>query len=83
MPQQFLKPDTVAGASGKERRHFDYEFLYQGWVLFMCNSKPFMVGSNMILTEKKIGPWLTWEMEKEHAKLHLKEAYCSQPEITK
>lgn len=53
MPQQFLKPDMVAGASEKERRHFDYEFLYQGCVLFMCNSKPFMVGSKMILTEKK------------------------------
>lgn len=49
----------------------------------MCNSKPFMVGSKMILTEKEIGPWLTWEMEKEHAKLHLKETYCSQTEIGK
>lgn len=56
MPQQFLKPDTIAGASGKERKHFDYEFLYQGCVLFMCNSKPFMIGSKMILTEKKLDP---------------------------
>lgn len=64
MPQQFLKPDMVAGASEKERRHFDYEFLYQGCVLFMCNSKPFMVGSKMILTEKKLDPGSPWKWRK-------------------